>query len=257
MRISVVTPSYNQARFIERTLCSVLDQSHRDTELIVIDGGSTDGTLEILTRYGERIVWRSEADRGQAHAINKGLAMASGEIVCWLNSDDTYEPGALTTVARHFSGHGDCRWVCGRCRIVDEDDREIRRFITWYKNRLLAGYSYPRLLTENFVSQPAVFWRRDLLAEVGPLNEQEHFCMDYEYWLRLGSRYPPGIIDDYLANFRFHRASKSGRVDQRQFSDELRIARAFGRGHRLALLLHAVNYRKIVWAYKFLDALGR
>jgi glycosyltransferase involved in cell wall biosynthesis len=257
MRISVVTPSFNQAPFIERTLRSVLDQSHRDVELIVVDGGSTDGTLEILERYTGRVAWQSGPDRGQAHAINKGLALATGEIVCWLNSDDTYEPGALGTVAAYFGGRPGCRWAYGRCRIVDEDDREIRTFITRYKNLLLARYSYPKLLAENFISQPAVFWRRELLAEVGPLNEREHFCMDYEYWLRLGSRYPAGVIDACLANFRYHRASKSGSVDPRQFADELRIARAFGGEHRLALLLHAVNYYKIVSAYKCLDALGR
>lgn len=257
MRISVVTPSFNQAQFIERTIRSVLDQSHRDIEHIVVDGGSDDGTLAILKRYTGRIAWVSEKDRGQAHAINKGLAMATGEIVAWLNSDDTYEPGALDAVARHFGDHPDCRWAYGKCRIIDDGDREIRSFITGYKNFLLAKYSFAKLLAENFISQPTVFWRRSLLDEIGYLNEQEHFCMDYDYWLRAGSRYPAGVIRAYLANFRYHRASKSGSVDRRQFQDELRIARVFGREHPFAILLHTVNYYKIVSAYKLLDLLGR
>jgi len=257
MRISVVTPSFNQARFIERTIRSVLEQGRVDVEHIVIDGGSTDGTLDILRRYEGRIAWVSEKDRGQAHAINKGLTRATGQIVAWLNSDDTYEPGALDRVAHHFTGDPDCRWAYGKCRIVDEDDREIRTFITRYKNLLLARYTFPRLLAENFVSQPAVFWRRGLLDEIGYLNEQEHFCMDYDYWLRVGSRYPAGVIPEYLANFRYHRASKSGSVDRRQFEDELRIARAFGGEHPWAILLHTANYYKIVAAYKLLEALGR
>lgn len=161
MRISIVTPSFNQAPFIERTIRSVLDQSHRDIEHIVIDGGSTDGTLEILQRCGKAVSWVSEKDRGQAHAINKGLRRCTGEVVAWLNSDDTYTPGALERVARHFTEHPDCRWVYGRCRIVDEHDREIRTLITRYKNLLLARYGFPKLLAENFISQPAVFWRRD------------------------------------------------------------------------------------------------
>jgi glycosyltransferase involved in cell wall biosynthesis len=257
MRISVVTPSFNQAQFIERTIRSVLEQRHGDVEHIVVDGGSTDGTLEILTRYTGSIIWVSEKDRGQAHAINKGLALSTGEIVAWLNSDDTYETGALVTVARHFMDHPGCRWAYGKCRIVDEGDREIRSFVTWYKNLLLAKYSFTKLLAENFISQPGVFWRRSLLDEIGYLSESEHFCMDYEYWLRIGSRYPAGVIREYLANFRYHRASKSGSVDRKQFQDELRIARGFGSGHPVAILLHTVNYYKIVSAYKILEALGK
>jgi glycosyltransferase involved in cell wall biosynthesis len=257
VHISVVTPSFNQARFIERTIRSILDQGRGDVEHIIVDGGSTDGTLEILQRYQGRISWISEKDRGQAHAINKGLTRSTGEIVAWLNSDDTYEPGALDQVVRHFTGAPDCRWAYGKCRIVDEDDREIRPLVTRYKNLLLARYSFPKLLSENFISQPAVFWRRSLLDEVGYLNEEEHYCMDYDYWLRLGSRYPAGVIPAYLANFRYHPASKSGSVDRQQFVDELRIARAFGAGHPWVILLHTVNFYKIVAAYKVLEALGR
>src|SRR5438128_2672833 len=146
MRVSIVTPSYNQARFIERTIRSVLDQDHRDVEYIVVDGGSTDGTAGILERYSDRIVWTSERDRGQSDAINKGLHRATGEIVAFLNSDDTYEPGALSAVVAFFSANPEARWVYGKCRIIDENDVEIRRPITWYKNLLLRRYSYAKLL---------------------------------------------------------------------------------------------------------------
>ena len=257
MRISVVTPSFNQAQFIERTIRSVLDQDYPDVEHIVVDGGSTDGTLDILRRYSGRIAWISEKDRGQTHAINKGLSMATGEIVAWLNSDDTYEPGAHSLVARHFADNPDCLWTYGKCRIINEADGEIRPFITWYKNLLLAKFDFAKLLAENFISQPAVFWRRQLLDEVGFLSEQEYFCMDYDYWLRIGSRYPAGVIDAYLANFRFHRASKSGSVNKKQFEDELRLARAFRKEHPIAILLHTANYFKIVSAYKLMEALGK
>lgn len=256
MRVSIVTPSLNQGEFIERTILSVISQDHDDVEHIVIDGGSTDGTIDVLKRYTGRIIWRSERDSGQANAINKGLRLASGEVVSYLCADDTYEPGALAAVISFFTSHIDCKWVYGKCRIVDVHDREIRTYITRYKNLLSKRYDYRKLLRENFISQPATFWRRDLLEEIGYLNEAEHFCMDYEYWLRLGSRYPARVIPAYLANFRYHARSKSGSVDRRQFRDELRLARKFGAAHPASILLHAVNYHKIVIAYRILKILG-
>ena len=254
MRVSVVTPSFNQARFIERTIRSVIHQDHPDLEYIVMDGGSTDGTVSILEEYSDRIIWRSEKDEGQSHAINKGLMMATGEIVAYLNSDDTYEPGALSRVVEFFEKNPERKWVYGKCRIVDEADHEIRKAITFYKNLLSMRYSYRKLLSENFICQPATFWKRDLLAEIGYLNEAEGFCMDYEFWLRVGRRYAPGVIDEYLANFRYYPDNKSWRGIERQFQDELRLAREYGKEHRLALFVHRINYHKILWVYRLLNA---
>jgi glycosyltransferase involved in cell wall biosynthesis len=252
MRLTIVTPSYNQASFIERTIASILDQGYPDLEYIVMDGGSTDGTVEILERYGDRLTWVSEPDNGQSDAINKGLRKATGDVVAFLNSDDTYAPGALTKVARYFEANPEMQWVYGKCRIIDEHDREIRRPITLYKNLLLRSYSYRKLLAENFISQPATFWRRGLHEEVGYLNEDEHYVMDYEFWLRLGGRHPAGVIPDYLANFRMYDASKSGSLSNPQFQDELRVAKAFSQGDRLAILAHEFNCRKIVWTYRLM-----
>ena len=257
MKISVITPSYNQVQFIERTILSVLSQDHSDLEYIVMDGGSTDGTVEILEKYSDRIIWRSEKDDGQSDAINKGLRMATGDIVAFLNSDDTYEPDALSTVARFFHKYPDTQWVYGKCHIIDAQDREIRKPITWYKNLLLGSYSYPKLLSENFISQPATFWRRDLHAEIGYFNETEHFCMDYEFWLRIGSKYQAGVIDSYLANFRYYPTSKSGSVNKKQFQDELRIAKRYGRKHPVSLLLHAGNYYKITTLYQLMNSISK
>lgn len=255
MRVSVITPSFNQAAYIERTILSVLGQDHRDTEYIIIDGASTDGTVDILKKYAERITWVSERDEGQSSAINKGLRLASGDLVAYLCSDDTYEPGAITKVVEFFESHAGYKWAYGRCRIVDDGDREIRKSITCYKNLLLRHYNYGKLLSENFISQPATFWRREMLSKIGYLNENEYFCMDYEYWLRLGAEHPAGVIDACLANFRYHARSKSGSVNKQQFLDELHLARKYGTGHRLAVFIHAINYHKIVSAYKFLKML--
>ena len=219
-----------------------------------MDGGSTDGTVEILERYSDRITWKSEPDRGQSHAINKGLDAAGGDIVAYLNSDDTYEKDAVGRVIEFFRRNPDKKWVYGKCKIVDEADVEIRKPITFYKNLLLKNFSYRKLLAENFISQPATFWKRELVEEVGYFNENEPLCMDYEYWLRIGRKYPAGVIDEYLASFRHHRDSKSHRGVQRHFRDELRIARQYGQDHPLPLFLHRINYYKIVWAYKVLNA---
>lgn len=253
MKISIVTPSYNQAQFIERTILSILDQHYPDLEYIVMDGGSTDGTLEILKKYSDRIIWKSEPDSGQSQAINKGLKLATGEVVAYLNSDDCYAPGTLQTIADFFNGHADTRWVTGQCRIINQHDHVIRRAISCYKNFLLKWYSNWKLLSENFISQPATFWRRAVHTDIGYFNEQEHFCMDYEFWLRLSQKYQPGILNQQLADFRYYPGSKSGGVNKKQFQDELRLARQFGHKHPWALTLHAVNYWKIMIVYRLLN----
>lgn len=249
MKISIITPSFNQVAFIERTILSVLSQNYPDLEYIVMDGGSTDGTVEILKKYADKIIWRSEKDNGQSDAINKGLRMATGEIAAYLNSDDTYAPGTFEKVAKFFEDNPDKFWVYGKCKIIDERDQEIRKPITAYKNLLLKKYSYSKLLSENFISQPAVFWKAQIHAQHGFFDETEHYCMDYEFWLRIGQKHPAGVINDNLANFRYYATSKSGGVNKKQFQDELRLAKKFGKDHPLAIFLHWVNYYKITGIY--------
>lgn len=257
MKISIVTPSYNHAHFIERTIDSVLNQNYPDLEYIVMDGGSKDGTVDILKRYKDKIVWKSEKDGGQSEAINKGLKMATGDVVAFLNSDDTYEPGALAKVAKFFEDNPDIKWAYGKCRIIDENEKEIRKPITLYKNLLLKRYSFNKLLSENFISQPATFWRREIHNKIGFINEDEHYTMDYEFWLRIGQKYPAGVIDDYLANFRMYNTSKSGSLSNPQFQDELRIAKKFSKGARWPILLHKFNYYKIVWIYRAMSEIRK
>lgn len=252
MKISIITPSYNQAAFIERTIKSVLCQNYSNLEYIIIDGGSTDGTIEIIKKYSDKIIWKSEKDNGQSDAINKGLKMATGDIVAFLNSDDTYEPSTFDKVSEFFKKNPNKKWVYGKCKIINENDKEIRKLITNYKNLLLKKYSYAKLLSENFISQPATFWKRELLDEIGYLDESEHFCMDYEYWLRIGQKYSAGVINEYLANFRYHLASKSGSVNKKQFQDELRLAKKYGSNNKLSVALHYINYCKIVIVYQLM-----
>ena len=170
MKLSIVTPSFNGLRFLDRTARSILSQSGDfELEWIVVDGGSTDGTVEFLRGLNDpRLRWTSEADRGQSHAINKGLALAAGDVVAWLNTDDVYTPGALAAVAQAFAAAPEAQWLVGRYEVIDEADRPIRSGVVRYKERSLRRYTYRALLRENFISQPAVFWRREFGHERRP-----------------------------------------------------------------------------------------
>ncbi|MCK5839629.1 MAG: glycosyltransferase, partial [Bacteroidales bacterium] len=247
MKVSIITPSYNQVDFIERTIQSVLTQDV-DLEYIVIDGDSDDGTLKILEKYNGRLIWTSAKDKGQSDAVNKGLEMSSGEIIGWLNSDDIYLPGALKKAVKYFEENPECKWLYGRCKIIDQNDNEIRNFVTRYKNFISGKFCYSRLLIENFISQPAVFFRREIFQELVFASLDHHYAMDYELWLRLGKKYSPGVVPDYLACFRRHLYSKSESGYVKQFSEEYQIAKENTRNPFL-LLLHKLNVFKIVAVY--------
>lgn len=253
MKVTVVTPSFNQAAFIERTLESVATQQGPfELEHLVIDGGSTDGTLEILRRHRGPLRWVSGPDRGQSDAINKGLRQAGGELLAWLNSDDTYEAGAVAAaVAAATAG---ARWCYGQVRVVDAGDREVRRWLTAYRNRRSRTFSAARLFGGNFIPQPAVFFRRDLLEEVGPLDEDCHYAMDYDLWLRFARVAPPVFIPRDLACFRWHATSKTGSGYGASAREALRIARRHAHGqYRAALLHHLLHASAMVVAYGLLD----
>lgn len=258
VRITVVTPSYNQGAFIERTLQSVLSQEGDfELEYLVQDGGSTDETLSILERYRDRLNYVSKPDRGQSDAINQGFARATGEVVAWLNSDDLYLPGALDAAARAL-GPGGARWCFGQCRVVDEEDRQIRRAISWYKNRLSRGYSLRRLLTKDFIPQPATFFRRDLLEQAGPLDEACHLAMDYDLWLRFARIAEPAFVPRDLACFRWHGASKSSGSYGKAAWEAYAAARRHAHpSERLALAEHYLHVLSLVAGYRLLALLER
>jgi len=259
LKISIITPSFNQASFIVRALDSVqFQRGDFELEHIVVDGGSTDGTVETLRNYGGVIRWVSEPDDGQADALNKGISMASGDVIGWLNSDDVYYPGALAKVAEIFAAEPQTQWLYGKVRIIDEHDREIRRPITWYKNLRMRRYSYPKLLAENWISQMGVFWRRRAGEQVGQFRKDLHYCMDYDYWLRLGANWPGRFVDAYLAAFRWYTTSKSGAGFFDQFREELDVAKSHAAGaYRWSILRHRINYYKIVGAYWLMSLFRR
>jgi glycosyltransferase involved in cell wall biosynthesis len=214
--ITVITPSFNQAAYLEQTIRSVLDQDYPNLQYIVIDGGSTDGSVDIIRRYEGRLdYWVSEADRGQSHAINKGLERATGEIIAYLNSDDYYLPGTLQRVAEFFRTHAEVDLIHGRCRSVDVNgqklDERVGNISTYSEILDLWDIWWRR---RNFV-QPEVFWTRRITLQIGAFREDLHFAMDYDYWSRiLQSGGKVGRIDPELACFRFHPDQKSNASDR-------------------------------------------
>lgn len=250
-KISIVTPSFNQARFIEKTIKSVLSQNYPSLEYIVMDGGSTDETVKILKKYGKKIIWKSEKDQGQADAINKGLKIAKGEILAYLNSDDILLPDCLLKVGKFFQQNPKIRWAFGKCKIIDEKGTEIRKVVTFYKNLLLPFVSKNLLLVVNPISQPATFWRREVTQKIGFFAEKHYYCMDYDYWLRMITKFQSGFINDYLAGFRIHQKSKGELNFVKHFQDELGVAKKYTQNGFL-IFLHYLNYLSIILGYNLL-----
>lgn len=256
--LSIITPSYNHAEFIERTIRSVIEQDYPRLEYLVLDGASRDGTVDILQRYASKLRFESKKDGGQTAALNEGFAKTSGEIVAWLNSDDEYAPGALATVGRFFAEHPEVEWLYGRCPIIDRQSRPSGVWITRYKEFWQRRYSYRRLLIENFIPQPAVFFRRRLLERVGTLETAYHNAFDYHLWVRMGAVAQPAHLDRELAYFRVIDESKTSSNFVRSFTEELDAARRVAAGkHPVLMLLHAVNRYKLSGTYYALAQLRR
>ncbi len=254
--ISIITPVLNGEPFIRDTVESILSQEGDfELEYIIRDGESTDGTLAALAEYKGRCTVVSQKDGSPQEAINAGMAMATSEIVAWLNADDVYEPGTLQRVVETFRQAPQRRWCYGYCSIMDENSVEIRKPITWYKSIL--GYFYSRhlLLCENFVNQPATFWKRDLWEEVGGLDTVHKAAFDYLLWMKMAKASPASAIHRRLARFRRHPGSISENQFAKQFDEELAIARQYG--NFLHVALHTLNKWKIILVYRLLGALGR
>jgi len=203
LSVSVVTPSLNQGRFIGRTLQSVADQGPVVGEHYVVDGGSTDATVALLQAAPGPVRWLSEADGGQADAVNKAIAGTGGDIIAWINSDDIYYPGAIARVVRYFAEHPEVDVVYGCADHIDEHDAVIAPYP-------VEPFALERLYQTCFICQPAAFFRRRCIATHGALDERLHFCMDYEFWLRLargGARF--AFLPERLAGSRFYADTKT------------------------------------------------
>ncbi|RQH08356.1 glycosyltransferase family 2 protein [Paraburkholderia dinghuensis] len=203
MKVSIVTPSYNQGQFIERTLQSVASQGGAEIEHVVFDGGSSDNTVAVLEHFTPEVRWVSKKDNGQTDAVNQGIRATNGEIIGWLNSDDIYYPGAIARVVAFFEQNPEVDVVYGLADHIDLDDRPFEEYPT-------EPWNFERLKQTCFICQPALFFRRRVIDQHGLLDEALHYCMDYAYWLRLGKagvRF--ALLPEKLAGSRLYADNKT------------------------------------------------
>lgn len=240
--VTIVTPSYNQAVYLEATILSVLGQDYPNIEYIIMDGGSKDGSAELIRKYEDRIAfWESKKDKGQTDAINKGFARAHGDILAWLNSDDILYPHAVSEAVTYLQTHPECGLVYGNCDFIDAEGNVIGRFN--------AKQTDHRKLTQGYVHIPqqAAFWRADLWKQVGPLDDSIYFAMDYDLWLRLSEvsevKYLPETKP--WAAFRLHADAKTIAEDDRCWPDMLRIHKRNG-GSAFSVIYAKYCLRKLL-----------
>jgi len=250
-KISVITPSYNQAEYIESTIQSIITQGYPDLEYIVIDGGSTDGTVDILRKYDTNIThWVSEPDKGQSEALNKGFMLATGDVVGWLNSDDTYQQGTLDQVASIFRDPEVDIAMSGYFGFMDS----AGLIYDYKKNEYTDHKTLIRYWNTNgmTINQPCVFFRRNLIESYSPVVDTSlHYAMDYDLWLRLTREHRIRVVPGHWANYRFHQSNKSGQGFERFYYEWNQVSRRYwGSKYSYEWWLHCLNYnlRKISWA---------
>lgn len=249
--ISIITPSFNQGVFIKQTLDSIHSQAYPQLEHFVMDGGSTDHTVDILKAYGSKITWQSQKDKGQTDALNQGFAKSSGDILCWLNSDDLFPPGVLLRVGTYFRDHPDCDWLAGDFRIIDGEGKFFRSWAVTYKRLWRSLPNRPLVLKlVNILPQPSVFWRRTIYDTLGGVNPHYQYAMDYDYWLRIMDHgFRLHIIPDVLSHFRIHRQSKTGINFTKQFDQDYEVLTRYTHDP-LIRFFHKFHNQAIIWANK-------
>ncbi|MEW5939155.1 MAG: glycosyltransferase family 2 protein, partial [Chloroflexota bacterium] len=246
--VSILTPSFNQSRYLEATIQSVLGQEYSRIEYIIVDGGSTDGSVDVIKKYADRLAWWvSEKDRGQTDAINKGFARATGDILAWINSDDTYEPGAVTAAVNYLQAHPEVGLVYADCNYINEEGRVIGKFPAAQTDlpRLRRGYVH--------IPQQTMFFRADLWKRLGPLDPSFYFAMDYDLWTRIAAhaelKYLPGQT---WANFRIHTSGKTIAADDRCWPEMLRVHYRDG-GRFVSPIVAKYYLRKLIaplWSWR-------
>jgi glycosyltransferase involved in cell wall biosynthesis len=239
--VSIVTPSFNQARYLENTIKSVLEQDYPRIEYIIMDGGSTDGSVDVIKKYEGRLAWWvSEQDKGQTDAINKGFSHAKGEILAWINSDDTYNPHAVKQAVKYLMENSEVGLVYADCNFINEDSQVIGKFNaaqTDYR-RLREGYVH--------IPQQTMFFRAKYWKELGPLDPSFYFAMDYDLWTRIARHAPfKYLAGETWANFRLHTSGKTVAADDRCWPEMIRVHYRDGGGF-FSIIMAKYYLRKII-----------
>jgi len=238
--VSIITPSYNHARFIEATIQSVLMQDYPRIEYLIVDGGSNDGTVDLIKKYSDKLSWWvSEKDKGQTDAINKGFNRAKGDILAWLNSDDTFEPGAVTAAVKYLQEKPEVGMVYGDCNFINEHGKVIGKF-----NSAQTDY---HLLRQGYVHIPqqTMFFRRELWEQVGPLDPSFYFAMDYDLWIRIAAKCEIKYVSQTWANFRIHTSGKTIIADDRCWPEMIRVHYRDG-GSFFSVIVAKYYIRKLI-----------
>jgi glycosyltransferase involved in cell wall biosynthesis len=239
--VSIVTPSFNQAKFLEQTIQSILGQDYPHIEYIIVDGGSTDGSVAVIKKYEGRLAWWvSEQDKGQTDAINKGFNHATGEILAWINSDDTYNPGAVGQAVKYLTENPEVGLVYADCNFINEDGRMIGKFNAAQTDlrRLREGYVH--------IPQQTMFFRARYWKELGPLDPSFYFAMDYDLWTRIAAHAPfKYLAGQTWANFRLHTAGKTVAADDRCWPEMVRVHYRDG-GGLFSIIMAKYYLRRII-----------
>lgn len=242
--VSIITPSYNQAKYLEQTILSVLNQDHPRIEYIVIDGASTDGSVEIIKKYADKLVhWESKKDNGQADAINKGFARATGEIVAWLNSDDYYLPGTIRAAVKVFEENPDVVLVYGNMLAVDENGQTFNTLT--YKQLTLED-----LLCFQIIGQPAVFMRRAALQKTSGLDSTFHFLLDHLLWIKIAKQGRILHVNETWSAARYHAEAKNVAKAAEFGREAFRILETIAQDKDLAPTLHKIDRRAHASAFR-------
>jgi glycosyltransferase involved in cell wall biosynthesis len=249
-KISIVIPSYNKVKYIEKTLQSIVTQKNASFEVIIQDGGSTDGTLDVIKKYAKKypsfISFESKKDGGQLDAINKGIKKAKGEIVTFINADDEYTKGTFESVVGHYIESPDALWFAGKGIVIDENNNEIAKIATLYKSFLLNQNSHFYLLVTNYLMQPSVFLTKKTIKKYGLFTGTDFSIMEYEMWLKIGKDEMPICINKVLTKFRLEKDTKTSINANKLLSEDEKIIRKYTRNN-LIIFLHILhNYFRVI-----------